>query len=118
MVVATFLALGACAAAEAADAGKLIASSEPDWPQWRGPRRDAVSDETGLLDAWPDAGPKLLWKVADVGKGWCSPIITNGTLYIGGDVDGAARDGGAGGARRNVGSPDGDNRADAGQHRD
>jgi len=27
----------------------LIASSEPGWPQWRGPRRDGVSDEKGLL---------------------------------------------------------------------
>jgi outer membrane protein assembly factor BamB len=77
---------GACGAARVAVAGELIASPEPDWPQWRGPRRDAVSTETGLLDAWPQGGPKLLWKRAGMGKGWCSPIITRGTLYIGGDV--------------------------------
>ena len=33
-----------------------------DWPQWRGPNRDDVSKETGLLATWPKQGPKLLWK--------------------------------------------------------
>ena len=87
VAIAICLALIACGAAGAADAGKLIASSEPDWPQWRGPRRDAVSDETGLLDAWPETGPKLVWKATGLGKGWCSPIVTGGTIYIGGDVE-------------------------------
>ena len=33
-----------------------------DWPQWRGPKRDGVSAETGLLKEWPEGGPKLAWK--------------------------------------------------------
>src|SRR5262249_49133751 len=40
-------------------------SPEPkkrDWPGWRGPKRDAVSPEKGLLNKWPDGGPKLLWR--------------------------------------------------------
>ena len=41
----------------------LIASPEPGWPQWRGPRRDGISDEKGLLASWPEGGPKLLWKI-------------------------------------------------------
>jgi len=86
VAIATCLVPGACGVASAADAGKLIASSEPDWPQWRGQRRDAVSDETGLLDAWPEAGPKLVWKATGLGQGWCSPIVAGDTLYIGGDV--------------------------------
>jgi len=77
---------GACGTATAADTAELIASPEPDWPQWRGPRRDAVSTETGLLDAWPEGGPKLLWKTAGMGRGWCSPIIVKGTIYICGDT--------------------------------
>ena len=64
----------------------LIASSEPDWPQWRGPRRDGISDEKGLLQSWPKEGPKLLWKVDGLGKGWSSPIIVDNRLYITGDV--------------------------------
>jgi len=65
---------------------KLIASGEADWPQWRGPRRDSISGERGLLDAWPAGGPKLLWKATGMGKGWCSPIVTGGRIYIVGDA--------------------------------
>ena len=64
----------------------LIASPEPDWPQWRGLRRDGISDEKGLLQSWPNNGPKLLWKVDGLGKGWSSPIVVNNRLYITGDV--------------------------------
>jgi len=65
----------------------LIASPEPDWPQWRGPRRDGISDEKGLLAEWPEDGPKLLWRVGGLGKGWSSPIVVNGTLYVTGELD-------------------------------
>ncbi len=64
----------------------LITSPEPGWPQWRGPRRDGVSEEKGLLSRWPEGGPKLLWKVDGLGKGWSSPIVTGGRLYVTGDV--------------------------------
>ncbi len=71
--------------ADAADNG-LISSPESGWPQWRGPRRDGISDETGLMPDWPESGPKLLWKIDGLGTGWSSPIITNGKIYITGDV--------------------------------
>jgi outer membrane protein assembly factor BamB len=64
----------------------LIASPEPGWPQWRGPRRDGISDEKGLLARWPQDGPKRLWAVEGLGKGWSSPIIVRDRLYITGDV--------------------------------
>ena len=64
----------------------LIASPESGWPQWRGPRRDGVSEEKGLLPCWPEGGPKLLWKVAGLGRGWSSPVVTGGRLYVTGDV--------------------------------
>ena len=64
----------------------LIASPEPDWPQWRGPRRDGISTEKGLLPSWPQDGPKLLWKINGLGKGWSSPIVVGNRLYITGDV--------------------------------
>ncbi len=64
----------------------LIASPEPDWPQWRGPRRDGISDEKGLLPNWPPEGPNLLWKIDRLGTGWSSPIIVGERLYITGDV--------------------------------
>jgi outer membrane protein assembly factor BamB len=64
----------------------LIASPEPDWPQWRGPRRDGISGERGLLSSWPEDGPKLLWKASDVGRGWAAPIVVDDTIYLTGDV--------------------------------
>ena len=64
----------------------LIASSEPDWPQWRGPRRDGISGEKGLLQSWPEDGPELLWKIGGLGTGWSSPIIVGQRIYITGDV--------------------------------
>ncbi|MGQ9576836.1 MAG: outer membrane protein assembly factor BamB family protein [Thermoguttaceae bacterium] len=70
---------------QAADEG-LIASEEPGWPQWRGPRRDGVSDQKGLLAQWPDAGPPLLWKTGNLGRGWSSPIIVANRIFITGDV--------------------------------
>jgi len=71
--------------ASALDDG-LIASPEPGWPQWRGPRRDGISEERGLLAGWPEDGPKILWKVDGLGRGWSSPIVVGGRLYITGDV--------------------------------
>jgi outer membrane protein assembly factor BamB len=64
----------------------LIASPEPDWPQWRGLKRDGFSNEKGLLASWPQGGPKLLWKIDGLGKGWSSPIVVGNQLYITGDV--------------------------------
>jgi len=64
----------------------LIASEEQDWPQWRGRRRDGISDEEGLLSSWPASGPKLLWKIDSLGMGWSSPIVAGERLYVTGDV--------------------------------
>ena len=64
----------------------MIASPERGWPQWRGPRRDAISGEKGLLTAWPESGPPLRWKVGGLGVGWASPIVVGGTIYVAGDV--------------------------------
>ena len=64
----------------------LIASPEPDWPQWRGTRRDGISDEKDLLSSWPEGGPKLLWKIDGLGTGWSCPIIVAQRIYITGDV--------------------------------
>lgn len=40
-----------------------------EWPQWRGPNRDGVSTESGLLKNWPEGGPKLLWEIKGLGTG-------------------------------------------------
>lgn len=33
-----------------------------DWPQFLGPQRNGVSTETGLLETWPEGGPKEVWR--------------------------------------------------------
>src|SRR5882762_6968986 len=53
-----------------------------DWPQWRGPQRNGVSPETGLLKEWPKEGPKLLWKLADIGSGYSTPAVVGDRLYL------------------------------------
>lgn len=52
-----------------------------DWPQWRGPNRDGISKETGLLKEWPTGGPPLVWKATGAGGGYSSFSISNGQLY-------------------------------------
>ena len=47
-----------------------------DWPPWRGPNRDGHSKETGLLMAWPEDGPRLVWQVKDLGSGYSTPSVT------------------------------------------
>src|SRR5262249_8286771 len=69
-------------------------SSTSDWPQWRGPHRDAVSAEKGLLREWPKGGPPLLWnskKVNDgksVGTGYSSMAVAGGRIFTMGDRGG------------------------------
>jgi outer membrane protein assembly factor BamB len=53
-----------------------------DWPQWRGPARDGLSAETGLLQEWPAGGPPLLWQVNDVGYGFSTPSVSGERLYL------------------------------------
>jgi len=52
-----------------------------DWPQWRGPVRDGVWREQGVLEKFPAGGPKTLWK-ASVGAGFSGPTVANGQVYL------------------------------------
>ena len=51
------------------------------WPQWRGPNRDGISKETGLLKQWPAEGPPLAWKTTGAGRGYSSLSIADNRLY-------------------------------------
>jgi outer membrane protein assembly factor BamB len=53
-----------------------------DWPQWRGPQRNGISKETGLLKEWPKEGPKLLWQRKDLGSGYSTPSVVGERLYV------------------------------------
>ena len=57
-------------------------ASAEDWLQWRGPNRDGISKETGLLKKWPEGGPKLVWSVSDAGEGYSAPAVAGERLYL------------------------------------
>jgi outer membrane protein assembly factor BamB len=62
------------------------ASFAADWPQFRGPNRDGISSEKGLLAQWPEGGPKLLWSATGVGSGYTHAVVANGLVYVTGAV--------------------------------
>ena len=59
-----------------------------DWTQWRGPNRDGISKETGLLKQWPEGGPDITWKVSGLGLGYSSVAVADGLVFTLGDVEG------------------------------
>jgi len=55
--------------------------SAGNWPQFRGPNRDGISSETGLLRAWPEGGPEVVWSTP-VGQGYSAAAIHSGRVYF------------------------------------
>jgi len=62
------------------------AHAADSWPTFRGPQRTAVAPDTNLLTQWPEGGPKLVWQAPGAGRGYSSPAITGGRIYILGDA--------------------------------
>ena len=58
-----------------------------DWPQWRGPNRDGISAEKGLLDRW-DKAPPLIWKAEDIGIGFSGAVVHRGIVCTMGECNG------------------------------
>jgi outer membrane protein assembly factor BamB len=56
-----------------------VAASE--WPQWLGPKRDAIWDEKGLITKFPKDGPPIVWR-KPIGEGYAGPAVTGGRIYI------------------------------------
>jgi outer membrane protein assembly factor BamB len=52
-----------------------------DWPQWLGPQRDGIWRETGILDRFPEGGPKVRWR-AKVGAGYAGAAVVGDRVYI------------------------------------
>ena len=62
---------------------RLTTCAEPtNWPQWLGPHRNGLTEETGLLQSWPEGGPKRRWLFENCGAGYGGPAIVDGRLYI------------------------------------
>ena len=52
-----------------------------DWSQWRGVERDGNWDVTGIIDHFPDDGPRLRW-VASLGSGYSGPSVAKGKVFV------------------------------------
>jgi len=52
-----------------------------DWPQWRGPTRDGVWKETGIIQEFPGLQLALRWR-APVGNGYSGPTVADGRVYV------------------------------------
>ncbi|MCA9120830.1 MAG: PQQ-binding-like beta-propeller repeat protein [Planctomycetaceae bacterium] len=59
-----------------------------DWPQWRGPNRDGISSDKGLMTEWPEGGPEALWQVDTVGVSYSSLAVKDGRIFTQGDLGG------------------------------
>jgi len=82
LVVGVILLIGLCSLGSDGAERKPAAG---DWPQWRGPNRDAVCTETGLLKEWPKDGPPLLWQVKGMGQGYSSVVLAGDKIFTMGD---------------------------------
>ena len=62
-----------------------VPAPDSDWNQWRGPKRDGHSADTGLLKEWPAGGPSLAWKAVGLGGGFSSVSIQGDRIFTMGD---------------------------------
>lgn len=53
-----------------------------DWPQWRGPQRNGVSNETGLLKQWSTSGPPVVWTSSNLGSGYGSISVAGDRVFV------------------------------------
>ena len=81
-ILATIAALWLCFSAISVPRSANVHGSPSDWPQWRGPERNGISKESGLLKQWPAEGPKLLWQLNDIGDGYSTPAVVGTRIYL------------------------------------
>ncbi|MFA6239404.1 MAG: PQQ-binding-like beta-propeller repeat protein [Candidatus Hydrogenedentales bacterium] len=70
--------------------GILVCSASAwgaDSPQFRGPDRDGIFPEKGLLQAWPEGGPTLAWKTEGIGGGYAAASVAGDTIYVSGMLE-------------------------------
>jgi hypothetical protein len=52
-----------------------------DWPQFRGPTGDGVAAGAKLPVTWSESD-HVRWKVATPGRGWSSPVVADGKIWL------------------------------------
>jgi outer membrane protein assembly factor BamB len=58
-----------------------VPSGPSDWPQWRGPERNGLSKDTGLIKQWASSGPQRDWSISSLGEGYGSLAIKGDRIY-------------------------------------
>ena len=75
--------LAACLLAAMTSAEGVQKNAAPtDWFQWRGPNRDGISPETGLLQQWPAGGPPVAWSITGIGGGYGTAAISGSRAFV------------------------------------
>lgn len=82
MLIATLFLIASLTSGAFAQSSASRKAAASDWPQWRGPQRNGVSNESGLLKEWPKEGPKLLWQLKDIGEGYSTPAVVGTRIYL------------------------------------
>ncbi|QDU26365.1 Quinohemoprotein alcohol dehydrogenase ADH IIB precursor [Anatilimnocola aggregata] len=61
----------------------FVAASAPakDWPQWMGPQRNDVWDETGIVEKFPESGLPVVWRTK-IGGGYAGPAVVGDRVYV------------------------------------
>ena len=65
----------------------VLATDGATWPCFHGPRRDNLATDKGLLQTWPQEGPKLLWAASGIGHGYSSVSIGANRIFMAGMID-------------------------------
>ena len=60
----------------------LLLDPDTEISQWRGPARDGIYPDTGLLKKWPAEGPSLKFKIESIGKGLSQPVVYKNVIYL------------------------------------
>ncbi len=71
----------------------LSCEKKSEFSDWRGPQRNGIYPEKGLLQEWPEDGPKLAWSVEGLGYGHSSPAVAGGKVFVSGIKDTVAAEG-------------------------
>ena len=64
------------------------ASASAQWPQFRGPSGQGLASETGLPLEWSESR-NVLWKSPVPGRGWSSPSISGGRVWLTTSIEGS-----------------------------
>ena len=63
-----------------------VSAVADDWPNWRGPLYNGISNEPNWIGDWPSCEPIILWE-QQVGTGFSSIVVADGRLYTMGNSE-------------------------------